>query len=399
VKHIVIISLTLIAAQPCNAGEPLTVRSWVTSLGKLDPAPPPRADQHITTVSTENNAPELCAETIKDNTGVFESVIAFDPNSSVLYPGSVVEANSLTSGLLTAVQISLAPGTLTATDISISKKSSSISLEHPSLATIKDATDKLLRRVGDVNLPAKISFYKSSSSDINNSLASVGLSASWLGGGLTAALKAQSANTRSTTVIRYNQDYYSLAWTYRGLPISKTVSINDLRASNPSLIKKNPPVYIASVTYGRGFLIVASSSEEASTLEGAMSAAMGSGFVSGKAQLDASQLKVIQNAQVRLIAFGGNANDVVNLIDSTDKPNELRNYLKNGANWSFKKSPGVPISYRANYFDGSPAKLAFATTYKTRPQCRAELVTALRVHFYTGENHREPDMNIGVQIK
>jgi hypothetical protein len=154
----------------------------------------------------------------------------------------------------------------------------------------------------------------------------------------------------------------------------------------------NPPVYVASVTYGRELWVLVSSQETEETLEVSLKASFSGLAAKGTIETEAKNRHVLRESKVNAFVLGGS------LVEATpvllgDPEKGLEGYIKSGASFS-KKSPGAVITYQTRYLGtGHVAKLSSATQY-TVPRPRN--VTKLRVTYHTYDEDKDPGAAISL---
>jgi Thiol-activated cytolysin len=350
--------LSLAAASSDNW---FAVRQYLASI-----APPPITDPpglSITTTapqpatySGENNVAytvQVATQTIQN---VLDTFPVASPVADAIWPGAIIQGNSLASGLLAPVQIDdRSPGTITvATELVVANPGAptSVDIGAPTQATVTSARRQLLN---DLNVQAsagRVELQIATMHDERQMSARLGIKLTGSGWNAKADVNASGSLDRSQTVLKLTQEFYTVNFAPTGSParyFGDNVTVADLQQySGPG----NAPCYVSQVVYGRIALLTIESTESATEVNAKVQAAWQaavSGDVAAEASLRASTASYnVQFASVGLTgatAFQAQSSlmDALNALSATA---------------SFGASnPGEVISYSVRYLlDGSVAK-------------------------------------------
>ena len=290
----------------------------------------------------------------------FDRIVAYAANSDSLWPGAIVSADSVVSGLFTQVVLPRAPATVSVSleNLAGSKKAT---IDQPSLSTYRDALANVLSSEITGSTPANI--YSEieevhSESQLNMAL---GVQASWALGvaSLKSSFNFSSTNVRSRYVVRYTQAYYTVDLDAPRSPsalLGKEATLEEVQATMDA---QHPPAYVSSVTYGRLVVFTFESQYSSAELGAALDFAY-SGGVDVSGDVSVTYKDIISNSKITAFILGGDAGSAAQTIDSYDA---LKEFIKTGGNYS-RQSPGAPIAYKLNYLkDNSPARVSFTTDY------------------------------------
>jgi thiol-activated cytolysin len=298
-------------------------------------------------------------ENLKE-TRQFDRIVAYAANSDSLWPGAIVDADSVVSGLFTQVVLPRAPATVSVSleNLAGSKKAT---IGEPSLSTYRDALSGVLASEITGATPANI-FSEieevHTESQLNMAL---GVQASWALGvaSLKSSFNFSNTNVRSRYVVRYTQAYYTVDLDAPRSPsavLGQDVTLADVQAV---MNEEHPPAYVSSVTYGR-LVVFTFESQYSSTELGAALDFAYSGGVDVKGDVSVTYKDIISNSKITAFILGGDAGTAVQTIDSYEA---LKEFIKAGGNYS-RQSPGAPIAYKLNYLkDNAPARVSFTTDY------------------------------------
>lgn len=330
----------------------------------------------------------------------FESIVAFAVDPAVLWPGCVVEGDSLKTGRLTSVGLSLSPQTITISNLQFAGSNSSYSavIQQPSKSAYETELRKLLSQPLAGPQSARLTFYQDEFCSLEQGMMAVGASASWLTGDMSAQFNKTYEKRKSSLIVRVNQPYYDVS--VEDLPSPETIFAETARLSDAQrhMAKGNPPAWISSVTYGRMLFFVASADVAMQEFKETLDVAFSSGFVDGSLQLSNRQKQVLQSSTITLVALGGGTEAAVRPIVG-DIADGIKTYLSEGANFS-AKSPGYPISYTVKYLcNNKIAKLAYTTTYKSYDYTLLPSLKSLEFRFTTNDDDKDREEAVEVWVR
>jgi thiol-activated cytolysin len=310
---------------------------------------------------------QCTTENLKE-TRQYDRIVAYAANSDSLWPGAIVGADSVLTGLFTQMVLPRAPE-----KISVSLENlgggKTAEIKDPSLSSYRDALASILDAEITGSTPANLySEIEQVHSEEQLNMA-LGVQASWgLGvASLKTSFSFSKKEVRSRYLVKYTQAYYTVDLDAPQSPaalLDPDVTLNDVKAQ---MDETKPPVYVSSITYGRLVLFTFESEYSAEEMGAALDFAYSGGYdVSG--QVSVTYKDILSKSKITAFILGGNAATAVTTIDSYEK---LMTFIKEGGNYS-KESPGAPIAYKLNYMkDNSPARMSYTTDY--------DLKTCIRV--------------------
>ncbi|HEY0477264.1 MAG TPA: thiol-activated cytolysin family protein [Kofleriaceae bacterium] len=301
-------------------------------------------------------------ENLKE-TRQYDRIVAYAANSDSMYPGALVSAESVMSGLFTQVVLPRAPETI------------SVSLENlggtkqakvavPSLSSYRDALSSILDAEITGSTPANLYSEIEQVHSENQLNMALGVQASWgLGiASLKSSFDWSNQNIRSRYVVRYTQAYYTVDLDAPSSPsalLAPGIALEDVQGKMDA---QRPPVYVSSVTYGRMVLFTFESQYSSEEMSAALDFAY-SGGVDVRGDVSVTYKDIISQSKITAFILGGDAGSAAQTIDSYDA---LISFIKTGGNYS-RQSPGAPIAYKLSYLkDNSPARMSFTTDYQVK---------------------------------
>ena len=355
------VPLAMIAASACStdAGSASTeIDQYVQSLPYL-PVDPVQVVQGNSSTPQRDGDYSCTTENLAE-TRQYDRIVAYAANSDSLWPGAVVSADSVVSGLFTQIVLPRAPQTISVSleNLGGTKQAT---IEAPSLASYRDGLASILDADITGSTPANIySEIEQVHSQAQLDMA-LGVQASWgLGiASLKTSFDFSKTSIRSRYVVRYMQAYYTVDLDAPAAPselFAPKVPLADVKAH---MDEQRPPVYVSSVTYGRMVLFTFESQYSAEEMGAALDFAYAGGVdVSG--DVSVTYKDILSQSKITAFILGGDAGAAVQTIDSYDG---LIAFIKQGGNYS-RQSPGAPIAYKLAYLkDNSPARMSFTTSY------------------------------------
>ena len=290
-----------------------------------------------------------------------DRVVGYAANSDTLWPGALVSADSVASGLFTQIVLPRSPETFSVSleNLAGTKQAT---IAEPSLSAYRDALAGVLASEITGSTPANIySEIEEVHSEQQLNMA-LGVEASWALGlaSLKTSFDWQNQVVRSRYVVRYTQAYYTVdldAPEAPGAIFAPSVTLADVETK---LDAQHPPAYVSSVTYGRMIVFTFESAYSSTELGAALDFAYSGGAdVSG--DVSVTYKDILSSSKITAFILGGDAGTAVKTIDSYEA---LIDFIKTGGNYS-RESPGAAIAYKLSYLqDNSPARMSFTTDYE-----------------------------------
>jgi len=304
-----------------------------------------------------------CVRQNLSETRQFDRIVAYAANSESLWPGAIVAGESVYAGLFSQVGFERKPLTISVGLENLVGTKSAV-LASPTLSSYRDALTGILASELDGATPANIySEIEEVHSEEQLALA-LGAEVSWLGsaGHISASFDWSQQQTRSRYVVKYTQAYYTVDLDAPARPsdfLADSVTLADVEARVDG---DNPPLYVASITYGRMVVFTFESEYSAEEMEAALDFAY-SGGVDVSGDVSVTYKDIISKSKITAYILGGSGGEAARTIDDYDA---LIDFVKAGGNYS-KDSPGAPIAYKLNYVkDNSPGRISLTTDYEVK---------------------------------
>lgn len=293
----------------------------------------------------------------------YDRIVAYAANSDAMYPGAIIGADSVMTGLFTQMVLPRAPETISVSleNLGGTKQAA---VADPSLSSYRDALSSILDAEITGSTPANQYSEIEEVHSENQLNMALGVQASWGLG--VASLKSSfdwaKQDVRSRYVVRYTQAYYTVDLDAPASPSALLAPDISLAEVQDKMDAQRPPVYVSSVTYGRMVLFTFESQYSSEEMSAALDFAY-SGGVDVKGDVSVTYKDIISQSTITAFILGGDAGTAAQTIDSYEA---LKSFIKSGGNYS-RQSPGAPIAYKLSYLkDNSPARMSFSTDYQVK---------------------------------
>ncbi len=338
-----------------------SIDAYIASLPYL-PVDPPQVIQGQVSEPARDGDYQCVTENLEE-TRQYDRIVAYAANSDSLWPGALVGADSVLSGLFTQIVLPRQPITISVSleNLGGTKQAT---IPNPSLSSYREALSGILDAEITGSTPANLySEIEQVHSEEQLNMA-LGIQAGW-GLGLASVKSSFSfsnQDVRSHYLVRYTQAYYTVDLDAPSTPSAVLDPLVTLADVKQYMDEQRPPVYVSSITYGRMVLFTFESEYSAEEMGAALEFAYSGGYdVSG--QVSVTYKDIISKSKITAFILGGDAGMAVQTIDSYDA---LIAFIKSGGNYT-RESPGAPIAYKLNYLkDNSPARMSYTTNYDVK---------------------------------
>lgn len=299
-------------------------------------------------VTEENETNEIINGTVWNCTTTTYSALSpgggdngfplFNPNASVIYPGSLLQGNSLKKATPDVIAVERAGGTISY-DLNNGNLASSFAVDKVAKSSIQDAMNNIIASAPS-DLPANFVF-KYSQVHSEQALAfSMGIDYSTAFTSVSTNFSFSSEKEYNRILVELNQSFYTMSF---DIP----TSVDGLFAEDVTdgelekyVQPGNPATYISDVTYGRIYYMLIESTYSYTEMEAAVSGEFNAVAGSGNIDIDGSKIDKLSELKVKVMAFGGDAGQTLLTAGNTNI-GELVDLLAK----STTISTGLPISY------------------------------------------------------
>ncbi|MBN1697642.1 MAG: thiol-activated cytolysin family protein [Spirochaetales bacterium] len=286
----------------------------------------------------------------------YTNLSCFDPGTPIIWPGAILDGQSIVDGSYRPIIEDRAPLTITCT-IGNTQESVSETIEHPTYSKVTNAFNRIVFRNGEVSVPAWFNYSSSSIYSYEHLLVELGINAhagfSSIFGGIQGSLKERFdySNTEIKTrlLVKFYQFYYSCNIDQPSKPsdlFDESVGWDDI---DHQITDGIVPGYVASIKYGRMLLFFLQSSEEETTVRNAFEAALEIGYcgftAGGKTELTVEQESVLNQSTIEIMVLGGHSHTAMPMTINTG---DMAEWLTSDQN-AYISTPVVPLCYEVDY--------------------------------------------------
>jgi thiol-activated cytolysin len=395
-------SRLLLAGGASSSADPRTsINTYLASLPDLELPP---ASQTIVSRSEPwsygfGDDRQTChTENVREQ-GSLEQFAAFGQRADVLWPGSILQGRSLVSNQLAPVSLDHGPQTIVVTAFVPGNRTTTVGaeLDKPTLQSVTDRVNSLVFDNPGEHQPASMAFSSAVFFNERHGAQAISASFSSLAADMSAYLSTRDYARRSHVVVKFVQQYYTVAVPPPASPsrfFSRRVKLADVQAQSSQTAGPNPIVFVNTVTYGRAAYLFLSSTESSEELKAAVDATFSGLVASGSLSGSMAQQRVVREAEAQTFVLGGDAAAGARLV--ARGVDGLAEWLQSGATFS-RQSPGAVIAFSTRYLrpDYRIAGAAFVTDYSRRDCVRTpEQITAIKRSYHVdddkdrGNDHR-----------
>jgi thiol-activated cytolysin len=340
---------------------------------------------------------EYCTSTKYAFSPVYSDGFLLSPTTDVIYPGAILDGNSIYDGGYREISLPRTGGIITTNGGNF--KNVTTSVDEVRYDKVTQSINDLLNADVTGSSAARLQFEITEIQDERQLDVALGFTYEK---GEKAKIKANFDFTKnvkkSRLLIKYQQIYYTLSFTKKNYPheyfqpqVSAKDVYNSIKGANVA------PVYVASVSYGRAAFFSVTSDIEVkklkATLEGQLNLAK------QKLAIDVAvkDSLVRNNTTSAGTIYGGNGSDAALAVTGLDG---FFTYLTKGGDWSLS-SQGAPISYTLRRIsDNETFGVQRTTTYVVK-ECHdvTGKISFVSMNHYSGPYGDILKGNLSMQIK
>lgn len=272
----------------------------------------------------------------------FSESMLLDPTSNVIFPGSIIDGNSVVTGAYRQITLDRAPLVIS-TSLPYTNSAPSRVVKNPSLSTVREAVKDMVYNCDLTGAtPANITFEKTEIFTKEQLNLAVGVSADVMNKvDIASNFNFNEDNTNSKVLIKFQQVYYTIDVDAPSKPsgfFAESVTAEDLKIAVGG---NTVPVYVSSVKYGRVayFCIESSSSAKDIIQDFEANVDVSKVDIAIKESLKSSE--AFKDASIKGVVIGGSASQATQTINGLEA---MISYITSGGDFS-KESPSAPIAY------------------------------------------------------
>ena len=397
-KKLIVISYLLIALiqmsckdEEKDGSELGSLDDYVSQL--VDPDQPMVTDgkQQVGEVEKEiDNVTKTYCTTVTYKAGEeYNEMMLMDPTSNVIYPGSIIEGNSVIDGSYRQIVLDRAPMKIS-TDLQNFDGDCAAVVENPSLSSVRSVIKSMIY---DANINgstgAKVNYSIEQIESEEQLNLAIGAGVSMKKAKLNEKFDFSSGSKTSKFLVKYQQIYYTIDVDAPSSPsgfFASNVTSSDLK--NAIGGGNAVPVYVSSVKYGRIAYMTVESTQSADSVRNAISASLSYMGVTADVKNTIEKKQHTSSYLCSCYVIGGSGNDAAKTFGLGQETfASLVEYISKGGNFT-KESPGQPIAFTLTRLSNNEVfNVVNATEYKVR-KCQSTNQSITPVSFYgeKGEN-------------
>jgi hypothetical protein len=298
-----------------------------------------------------------------------EKITTFNPGSSILWLGSLIQGSTYLGGLGTMEELPIRQRAPLTISIDLLFPDNTRTIEDPSLSSVTQAVGELITAAQDAGHVAgsTLDFQKQTCYSLSQGMLKMGLSFAYMGSSASMQLEFGQTVEQSTVTAFFRQRMFTASVELPQTPdeffsSEFTQDRLDEQIEMGRIGQDNVPVYVSNIVYGRILVMTMTSSYSQQEMKAALDATYSSTSEVG-VDVDAGHLQVLNESEIKVIALGGEAEHALALIRTGD----LNQYFASDA----ALTSAAPISYTLlSLADNSVAKVSEMTEYSIR-ECSA----------------------------
>ena len=264
----------------------------------------------------------------------------FDPNSQVIFPGNLLQGNTLDDATPSGIPIDRGPGRIVMTLVN-GASDVTRDLDAVGLGSVFNAMNEIIAASPD-DLPARTTFTMEQVSSREQLGVSVRARYENLTTEVKGALNYRSDVKYNRFLVKLTQSYYTIAFeppTDPGDFFGPAATVEQL---SQYVGPTNPAAYVSSVTYGRIFYLLIQSTESVQSMRASIKASFDGAVTSGSISGDVKYVSELESIETGGYAIGGDS-QLANaaLLGNFD---DLIAFVRDGD----RITTGQPISYTVN---------------------------------------------------
>lgn len=317
--------------------------------------------------------PYTCTVTPYSLANTPDKVVTLNPDVEVLWVGSLLQGNGYRGGIGSLAELPIRQRAALDVTINLLADDTRRTVTDPTVATVTQAIGELVSSAAAAGHRAgsNIEYRSEVTHSVVQAMIKMGLSANYSGANIRAELGA-SINTEKRTVTAYfAQQMFTVSMVLPQRPqdVFSDAFTEDVLADQVGrgrMGPSNPPVFVSSVTYGRILMFTFTSTSTEAKINQTLNAMYDKMELGG--ELSSELRTVLDNAEIRVITVGGDAENALALI----RNNNLAEYFAADAPLTTAR----PISYTVrNLKDNVTAQVSETTDYNLQ-QCAPSTLVA-----------------------
>ena len=327
----------------------------------------------------------------------FNESMLLDPSSNVIFPGSIIDGNSVVTGAYRQIVLNRAP-LMISTSLPYFNGEPTCEVENPTLSAVRATTKKLVYD-SDITgaTPATITFEKKEIFSKEQLNLAIGVGANVMDKvKVSSNFDFSETNTQTKVLIKFQQVYYTIDVDAPSTPadfFAKNVTAQDLKSAvgGGNVV----PVYVSSVKYGRVAYFCIESSESAKDIFQEFESSVDVNKVNVSVSDSFSSSNLFKEAKITGTIIGGSSSEATKTISGLDAMIE---YITSGGDFS-KDSPSAPIAYTLTKLSNNEVFAVASSAEYVARRCETVEGNVLPLNFYGTNGTNDLCGQISVRIE
>ena len=260
----------------------------------------------------------------------------YDPNVSVVYPGSLLQGASLNNATPDVISVKRGSGTVSI-DIINGSGSVYVNVNEVKKSHITQALNDIINDNNKV-MPARFTFQHEEVKTKEELSLSLGLNAEITPVTASSNLTFSNEDEANHYLVVLKQSFYTMSY---DIPYNYS-DFFDTSVKPMDLVKYvyrgNPACYVSDVTYGRVFYLLIESTSSIDKITTSINLSFSNAPISG--EIETNYLSSLENLSVKVLALGGSTASTFSAISASQLSTLTTQLAK-----SSDLKAGVPLSY------------------------------------------------------
>ena len=266
-----------------------------------------------------------------------ESYFNFNPSSEIIWPGNLLQGNSLTESTPNPIVLDRGPGCVTI-DLVNGSGNTQKCMDRVSNGNIIESLNEIIDNNNGI-LPAQFTYTAQEVQSQQEMAFKMGVNVNTLTTDIKGKLSINLNSEYKSFLVTLTQNYYTMIFekptSYEAF-FDPDVKPEDLAAY---IGPDNPASYVSSVTYGRRFYLLIESTSSRTEINASIDATYEAAVTNGQLDASAKYVKDLDNSTIKVFALGGDQGLALRTFNGDI--NAVGEFLTDGGNYR----TGVPLSY------------------------------------------------------
>lgn len=273
----------------------------------------------------------------------------FNPNSSVIYPGNLLQGRTLDDATPESIPLKRGGGVISYNIID-GNLASSQPVDEISLSSVRDAQNQIIAGSiadGDPSVPANFSLTIEQVQSKEELALKLGVKFKTFAAKISGNLEVNTNSKVHNVIVKLTQRYYTMDVDVPTSPedfFHESVTAERLAEYIQS---DNPAAYISSVTYGRIFYMLFESSSSEAEMKSKLEAGYKTIGTSTAGSVEYESFNSLENLNLQVIAYGGKSSETLEAVGNFTDNESIGDFLAK-IGQSSDITTGLPLSYVVN---------------------------------------------------